>query len=290
MARKNIVTIYLEFSLAKLFSFAVKLLPWSPALRFGQMMGWLAGIFFIKRSKIARQNLSLAFPEKTEREKSAVIRKVWQNMGQMLVECLKIPQFKEKHFARWTTLIGRENVERALTGGQGVIFLVAHFGNWEMGGAVVSHYGYPLAVIARSLDNYLLNEEVNRLRAFHGTTVLSSRNAVKESLRWLRNNGVLAILIDQNFYQGGIFVDFFGFPAATTNIVPLLAAKTGAKILPIFCRRENGKTVIVIENEVEINNLDSVAATAKLTGIIETWIRRYPKEWFWIHDRWKRKS
>ncbi|MFH1258635.1 MAG: lysophospholipid acyltransferase family protein [Elusimicrobiota bacterium] len=289
MARKNIATVYLEFSLAKLFSFLIKLLPWSLTLRLGQLLGWLVGKFFIKRNKIARQNLSLVFPEKAEREKSAIIGKVWQNLGQMLVESLKIPQFKKKHFARWTTLIGRENVDRALAGGKGVIFLVAHFGNWEMGGAVVSHSGYPLAVIARPLDNELLNGEVNRIRSCHGATILSSRNAVKESLRWLRNNGVLAILIDQNFYQGGIFVDFFGRPAATTNIVPLLAAKTGAKILPIFCRRENGKTVIAIEKEVEINNLDSVAATAKLTGIIETWIRRYPKEWFWIHDRWKRK-
>lgn len=289
MARKNTAALYLEYGLAKIFSLFVRLLPWSVALFVGRILGRLAAKTFRQRSRLAFQNLALAFPEKSRQELKYLVSRVWQNIGQTLVQFLKITSFSEADFSRRAEFKGKEYIDQALSQGRGLIFLGAHFGNWELIGAAVAHLGYPLAVVARPLDNYLLNEQVNRIREFHGATVILKKKAAKESLRWLKKNGILGILIDQNFYEGGVFVDFFGRPAATTNIISLLAEKTGARILPIFSRHNNGKIIVTVEPPVDIKNLDSSAATQELTKIIEDWIRRYPEEWFWIHDRWKRK-
>jgi KDO2-lipid IV(A) lauroyltransferase len=115
-------------------------------------------------------------------------------------------------------------------------------------------------------------------------------------IRHLKKNGIVGLMIDQNMaWQEGVFVDFFGRPAATSNGLALLALHTGAPVIPgMTVRGGDGKYKLIIGEEVEIirtgdRDRDVIMNTQKFTRIVEEMVRRYPDQWFWVHQRWKTK-
>lgn len=113
-------------------------------------------------------------------------------------------------------------------------------------------------------------------------------------LRTLRKNGMIGILIDQNMdWYEGVFVDYFGRPACTTNGLALLALHSGAPVLPAYLiRLTDGRYRLVIEPEIEIidtgeRDADVIANTQRFTKVIEDTVRKYPEQWLWVHQRWK---
>ncbi len=120
---------------------------------------------------------------------------------------------------------------------------------------------------------------------------------MRPMIRALKKGETINILIDQNVaVYDGIFVDFFGRPACTTSGLALLALHTGAPVLPVFTTRmPDGKYWLEIGAEVAIRNTgnrdaDVRESTQTFTGIIEEHIRKYPEQWFWMHQRWKTKK
>jgi KDO2-lipid IV(A) lauroyltransferase len=104
----------------------------------------------------------------------------------------------------------------------------------------------------------------------------------------------VAILIDQNVQEkDGIFVDFFGRPAATTTVAAALAVKTGCALIPAYTAiGPDGRYRAVYEPPLEWTpsgdrQADIARLTQQLTRVIEGWIREYPDQWLWIHRRWK---
>jgi KDO2-lipid IV(A) lauroyltransferase len=104
---------------------------------------------------------------------------------------------------------------------------------------------------------------------------------------------LLFVPIDQNFGEGGIFVDFFGRKAATATGPIILAKRTKAAIIPCFIIRQRDDTHKIIfepplkleEGKDEETNI--LINIQRLTNIIELYIRKYPAEWSWVHRRWK---
>jgi len=111
----------------------------------------------------------------------------------------------------------------------------------------------------------------------------------------LRAGETLGLLLDLNTLDDeAIFVDFFGIPASTNFMVAKLALRTQAPIIPIFApwEEEHKKFVLRIQQPVSIENSgneeeDVLKLTAKLSLVVEEYVRRYPDQWLWIHKRWK---
>ena len=123
---------------------------------------------------------------------------------------------------------------------------------------------------------------------------MDSARAFQEGAQLLRSNGILGILVDQNFYKGGVFVDFFGRPAASSTLVPILARRTQCTVLPMHNLWKNGKLKIICEAPLVLNtDSDKSQAIASDTQAIarkvEEWIREDPAQWLWLHNRWKRR-
>jgi KDO2-lipid IV(A) lauroyltransferase len=105
---------------------------------------------------------------------------------------------------------------------------------------------------------------------------------------------MVGILIDQNVdvYEG-VFVDYFGQPACTTDGLAILALHTGAPVLPGYMARlPDGRYRFVIGPEIEVvdtgdRNADIVANTQRFMKVIEETVRQYPDQWLWVHHRWK---
>jgi KDO2-lipid IV(A) lauroyltransferase len=250
---------------------------------------------FVPRHRlIALYNLRRAFPEKPEKEIQEIAWGVYRNMGIVGAEFFDIPPLTKENVAALVEAEGVEHCEKALAKGRGLLLFSAHLGNWELEAAAVSLLVKPAVVIYRPLDNRLLDHLVLRVRSATGNQPLAKDHAMRAMLRTLKKNGILGILIDQNVdYYEGIFVEYFGRPACTTDGLALLALHTGAPVLPAYMARlPNGRYRLVIGPEVEVvdtgdRNADVLTNTQRFTKVIEEMVRRYPDQWLWVHQRWK---
>jgi KDO2-lipid IV(A) lauroyltransferase len=99
--------------------------------------------------------------------------------------------------------------------------------------------------------------------------------------------------MDQNVdWYDGVFVDFFGHRACTNKGLARLALKTEAPVLPVFIVREGSLYRAEIGPEVPLiktgdKTKDVEANTQQYNDVIEAFVRRYPDQWFWVHQRWK---
>ncbi len=256
----------------------------------GTAMRWLSP----RHHRIVMTNLRLAFgEEKSEGELRAIAHGCYRHLGKCLTEFIRLPGMTPEEVRRVTDLKGAEHIEAALARGNGAIILTAHLGNWELTGARLAVEGYPLTVIARPQRDTALTDYILRTREAAGMRVLHRDFSVRRSLKALRSNQVVGILLDQNAGDDGIFVDFFGHPASTAPGAAAFALRTDAVVLPTHSwRNPDNRLSIVIEEPAPLirtgdRDHDLLANTAQYTKMIESHIRAHPEQWFWLHKRWK---
>ncbi|TRZ50556.1 hypothetical protein D4Q80_00085 [bacterium] len=274
----------------------VSVLPRSWVYGFAQNASRLGYRIAAKQRRTALENLSIAFGDKKTREEIEQIAKdsfIFMAKGGMeMMYFLNKPALLKKR----VQMAGQDNLDAALSQGKGVILVSAHLGNFPLMMLKLSLQGYKIAGIMRPMRDERAEKMFLGARTRFGIKTIYSqprRACVEETIRSLRGKEIVFIPIDQNFGSGGVFVDFFGKKAATATGPVVLAQRTGAPILPCFILRQKDDThKIIFEppfNLVEGKTQgDSVQINIqKLTDIIESYIRRYPAEWSWIHRRWK---
>lgn len=277
-------------------SLIAKVVPGRYIYSFARMVGRLGYRLASRQRKTALESLAIAFgKEKTVREIERIAKDCFIGMAKSGIELVYLPG-KPELVASRVRLERREHLEKAFSKGKGVILVSAHFGNFPLMLLRLSLEGYRAGGIMRPMKDTRVEKFFARMRDKYNIKTIYSiprRACVVNSLRSLRDNELLFIPLDQNFGTGGVFVDFFGRKAATATGPVVLAQRTGAAVVPCFIVREKDDSHrIIFEPPLELmqGNNDEETITLniqKITGIIESYIRRYPAEWGWIHRRWK---
>lgn len=250
--------------------------------------------FSSKRRGIAYANLKSAFSGRyTPKELKAILKKAYANIGQGLIEVFLLPKIDEAYLKQYISFEDFHFADEAFKRGKGLIFLTAHFGNWEVGNVALPLKGFSFKVIAREQKPYLLNKLLNRYRQSKGCKVLSKGLAIKGIFKSLRANETIGMLVDQDAGKTGVLVKLFGREASWNPGVMEIALKTGALIIPGFAIREKGphikfKVFKPIELPQEGPKEDIIReGFRQYISVLESLIREYPDQWLWQHRRWK---
>jgi len=280
---------YAEYALAWV---ALKSLECAPlALAYALARGYLGllGRALPRLWRVAGRNLSLALPELAAEERAAIVGGIFRSLARLLVALARFPSIGRDNLDRWIRLEGLEHVEKAQRAGRGILFATAHLGNWELSAYAYGLVVGPMNVVVRPLDNPLLDRLLERRRALSGNRILSKRDPARPILKALAANQAVGILIDQNVsLDSGVFVDFFGIPAAAPAGFARLAARSGAAVIPGFAlwRPEERRYVLRFYPPVPMCG-DTVRDTQAVQSMLETAIRAHPDQWLWMHRRWK---
>jgi len=247
-----------------------------------------------KRRQIIRDNLKLCFPEWSQLRRDDMERQSIYHLARGITAFIHMEEDLRETLLANVEVEGREHIQAALDCGKGIIAFNAHYGCWEMSSAATMKYFPYVAAIYRPLDNPLIDAAVRRIRCASRGQMIPRREALRQSIPWLRQNGILGIIVDQNFPAGGVYVDFFGKLAATTPIVSALAHRTGAAVLPCHSRWVGDTLKIIWEPPLPLSIYtdpkDAAAdETQRMTKIVEGWIREDPSQWLWMHNRWKKR-
>lgn len=278
---------------AKSVGFCVSRLPRAVTLMIGSGLGTLAFWFASHQRSLACEHLRRGLTLQDERRVQAIAKQCFQNLGKTLVEFMQFPKLNAEQIHRYVTLEGSEHVQEALAHGKGAIILTAHFGNWELLAASISATVAPLTPIVRQLRSPRLNAIVSNYRQKAGYATIDRDTGIRHALRCLKRNQLLGIVADVDTAVNGVFVDFFGRHAHTPYSPVAIAQKTGAAILPAFIiRQADGSHRAIIQPPMPLKlthakQKDLVRNTQEFTKIIESYIRRYPAQWIWMHQRWK---
>jgi Kdo2-lipid IVA lauroyltransferase/acyltransferase len=245
-----------------------------------------------KRQRMADANLAAAFPELTRAQRRAIRRRSAMSIARTMIELLKLPRLSKEDLAQLIVTPDLEPLREAVREGPGVLFIAAHFGNWELMAAHLAHQVTPLTVIARDASHSVTASLINRARESHGTKIIGRRDT-REMLRVLTSHGMLGMLPDQHAAEGGMLLEFLGRPAWTFTGPALLASRTGARVFAGFCIRDfDGPFRMVLLPEITLVNTgdrdaDVVTNTRLINATIEQAIREHPDNWLWLHNRWK---
>ena len=261
----------------------------------GSGLGCFLYLALKKRRRIALENLQIVFgDEMSADERTQICRESFRQIGKTAIEFLRFPKLTFENIWDEVTVAGKEHLIGALNQGKGAIVFLPHFGNWELLALV---YGALIPdrakAIAFPLKNRHLNALVSQYRERLSLKLITRRQAVRETLRALKGGYAVGFFADQNAGREGVFVDFFGKPASAVRGPATLALKTGAPLLlSMDIRQSDDQHHVIITPAIDLEisgNLeqDVQTNTAHILKILETYIRQYPDQWLWTHNRWK---
>jgi KDO2-lipid IV(A) lauroyltransferase len=271
----------------------VTLLPMSAVRTLGRGIGTLAYLVDVKHRRIALENLAGAFPGRPASERRAVARRTFAHFGALLFELLKFGTWSREQMQAVVEREGEDRIRQVLAQRRGALFFTGHFGYWEMHAVAHALRNEPISVLARPLDNPLLDAMLEQIRTCTGNRVIQRRGAVRRILRDLAAGRAVAILIDQHLHESdAVYVGFFQRPAATTSALAALALRTGAPVVPVFALPlPRGRYRLIYEHPVEPPLADTPDAvrdfTQRCTDVLEMYVRRHPDLWLWMHRRWR---
>ena len=263
-----------------------------------EALGARAGLLFQRlsasRRRLAGTNLARAFPELTEADRQRLARDVFAHFGAIAADLLVTIGEEPQELLSRIEIAGAEQARAAVAEGRGVFFLTAHLGNWEVAAMATASLGIPITVIARPLDNPLLERHLRAFRERTGNTVLPKADAAREMLRVIRRGGAIGILIDQHARPpDAVAAPFFGRPAATSSFLARLVDRTEALVVPTVALRTGARRYRV-EYSAPLDprrlgreERTTEALTARLNAVTEEMVRRAPDQWLWLHNRWR---
>lgn len=269
--------------------------PITPAW-FGYGLCWIAAAFFIINGHNRRQvihNLRHVAPNKRWLAYQIDALKVFETVNANYYDLLRFRTVDRDRFNELMQVRGRENLDRALECGKGVIILTAHLGNYSVVGQYPGTIGIRSALIAERVQPSGLFNFMVRLRSASGIDILPpGPDAIPPILRLLRGNGVLMVAGDRDISHQGVEVDFFGEPASLPGGPALLAMRTGAALIPAYTiRTSRRKSIVFIEEPLTLIRTHDRDADLRhniqlVARVLEKMIATDPTQWAVLQRVW----
>jgi KDO2-lipid IV(A) lauroyltransferase len=238
-------------------------------------------------SRVASRHIALALPEKSPAEQAAILHDMWENLGRVVAE---YPHLHDVH--RNIEVVGSEYLIAARDSNKPSIFFAAHIGNWEVCAVSARMQGLPMNLVYRRPNNTgvdgLLRHARNAGAAGH---IAKGAEGAREILSALKNNQSVGILMDQKLGEG-MAIPFFGHDAMTAPAIAHFALKFGCPVHPAVVERLSGARFrVTISPALDIVNTgdkdhDTRQILIQINTQIESWVRKNPGQWLWLHRRW----
>lgn len=243
------------------------------------------------RRDVVMNNLQIAFPEKTEKERIQIAKKFYHNLLDMFIESLKMLSVSEKFLAKRFT--ANWDVVNALKPtGKSVQVHLGHNFNWEWGNSVfVKNTLFKLLAVYMPIENKILDKLFYKLRTRSGAIFLSAPYLKNEFVPYKNTQYLLGLIADQSPSQPGNawWYNFFGRPTPFLKGPAKAAIANDTSVVFAFIhkpRRGYYEAVFTLAEEDPATSTGQ-ELTQKFVLYLEDVIRQYPDMWLWSHRRWK---
>ena len=278
----------IEYTVFLYFVTIFKFLPFKISSNLGALISETLSIWF-KANRVAKKNLKNIYPNLSNKEIANITKKIWNNLGRNIAEFPHITNMNKAELFNLVEIKNKKILEKYKN--KPVLFITAHYSNWEIANILLHHLGFEMNTIYRVANNNLIDQKIKEMRSQNRNINLFKKGK-KESGKFLLNilkNQAGGMLIDQK-YGEGLDINFLGKQAKTSSFVANIAKKYEISIIPAYInRKKNNKYEFIIEDPITkdfTKNNTELEIMLKLNNIIESWINKDPSQWFWVHNRW----
>ena len=286
----------IEYILVKIFILIFKILKFEKSTKLSIFLIKLIG----KRLSVhnlAKDNIQKSLKKLTKKEVGDIIEDMWENLGSIITEYYFINKKPKEEFDKIITLDkkSKKNFQKLKRSKKGGILFSAHFGNWEVGAKYFSLNGLKFKSLYRPFNNKYVDQLVSLDKRKNIEMIGKGSSGNKEIVNSLKNGEFIIILADQRVGDG-IKVPFFSRKALTSPSFAKLSLKYNIPLIPIRIIRQKDKNNFNIEvaDPLKITQDKELTMDKKIYKItreinktLEKWIKQYPEQWFWVHNRWK---
>ncbi len=278
---------YITYKFLFFVRFLVSFLPRKFILYLGKGLGTFIYYIIPIRKKVAKLNISIAFPELSDKEINKIILKSYKHYGILLFEF--ISQNNKNIFKNIVEL--DKKTKKCLTDNEGKILMTGHIGNWEIMLPVISKLKKVIGV-ARDQKNKGANKFIIKNRSFNNVELISNKGSTRKMAKALFENKLLLLVCDQNAKSKGNKLLFFNKESSFPKGPGYFHFLTNSELIYGFCILNNDyKYELKIRNlniEKKIEQKDELVIEINRLYIkkLEEIIIEYPEQYFWFHKKW----
>lgn len=246
------------------------------------------------RRDVVFKNLRIAFPNKPDNELKLIAKKSYYHFSRLILEIMCIPKMSSEELQPLVQCSEVPELSKAYDKGKGLIFLTAHFGNWEYGAiSVPMQMGTVMYPIVKPQRNPYVTDWLKKMRETHGNKVISLGMSIREIYKVLKDGKLLGVVGDQRGPKGGMRVKLFGRDTSIYGGTAELVLKLKVPIFVLFAVRIEGSQFTAFTEQIEIDNLPEEydeqvkEINQRYMNLLEKYVRLYPEQWFWMHNIWK---
>ncbi|MBC7935790.1 MAG: lipid A biosynthesis acyltransferase [Rhizobacter sp.] len=275
------------------FLYLISLIPFFILYRIGD------GIYFILyhiagyRKKVVMDNLAIAFPEKTEKERINIAKQFYKNLIDTFLESVKMLSISAKTFAKRGQMDFTE-INKLIAKGKNLQMHSGHQMNWEYGHwAVATQISIPWVGVYKKIGSAAVDRLFRKLRGI-GPTVLVGVHEFKSRAHTVFNSQfALGLIADQNATNSatGYWLNFFGKPVPFVTGPDKGAIKNNPAIIFVkFIKLKRGyyrfEPTVVAEEGAQFREGE---LTRIYRDFLEKTIREDPANYLWTHRRWRKQ-
>jgi KDO2-lipid IV(A) lauroyltransferase len=280
----------------------LKLLRIAPLDATANFAGWMARAIgpLFKENRIARDQLTLAFPEKSAAEIDTILRGVWDNLGRAGAEFAQLdrlwdydPDHPEKPSRVEFSPADTERFNKLRDDGKPALIFASHLANWELPAICAATHHLDSAVLYRRPNISAIDRWLRDTRsASMGTLIATGLDAPIKISDALKRGAHVGMLVDQYFVRG-VEVTFFGRRTMANPLLARLAQHFdcpihGTRIVRLPGNRFRAELTDEIKPARDAQGkIDTAATTQIIINVVEGWIREHPEQWLWLHRRWR---
>lgn len=237
------------------------------------------------------ENLAIAFPQKSERERLKIAKKFYRNFTDNFIETIKFLSASDRYFKKHFSC-DPEILNSLYDQGKKCEVLLAHNFNWELGNlAFPSLTPYQMLTVYMPIQNKIFERLFKYMRTRTGVKLLSAHNMRNDMIPYRNQQYILALVADQN--PGNLrfawWFHFFNRPAPFVKGPEKGArANNAAVVFCFFTKPKRGyyEAHFTLAT-TDPNSLPELELTKRYVTYLEQVISDSPEMWLWSHRRWK---
>ena len=275
-----------------------RLAEWATTIVSMKFCFWIGGIsgsllyYLLKKYRLlAIRNIHFAFGDSlSDSEIIKLVKLHFSTLGSNFLCSVKLSTLESEELENYIEFEGLEYLQENIIEKKPIIYLIPHMGAWELLAQIKSIApSMKQGAMYRALSNKLIDKHVLERRQQNGLKAFDRKDGFHMPIKHLKEGGSLGILVDQNAGHKGVWCPLFGKLASTSNLAPLMAKKSGATMFPYYVSTiRPAKWKVTVCKPLLVNKGENISTTtARINLEVEKMVNDSPKDWFWLHNRWK---
>ncbi len=287
---------YIYLGLYKFFGLLFKILPDIVIRKLMYGLAWSVYTLSDKHRNRIKNNLELVCHSALDdKEQKRIGIHAFMNLLDTVFGIVRRDGMHKDQVLQNITFEGDEIIEQYQQEGKNFILITGHYGNWELlSQSIAIKFDLKLVGVGRKIDSAIMDKILKKNREQFNVEMVYKTGAMKDSIKAIHQGKTIGILTDQAIGKNqSINVDFFGIHATHTPLASILSRKFNLDLIPAYISTEDYINYKVkIYNPIKSLKTDDQAQdlttlTQLQASIMEQVIKENPKQWFWMHRRWK---